>query len=112
MLKKNQQTSGDALSLGKKRARAEEAVVSSEKCMCCGGSHLGGEKFWKVFIYLKKNFFFCLFAISWATPAAYGGSQARGRIRAVASGLRQSHSNSGSEPRLQPTPQLTATPDS
>jgi len=32
-------------------------------------------------------FFFCLFAISWATPAAYGGSQARGRIRAVATGL-------------------------
>ena len=23
-------------------------------------------------------FFFCLFAMSWATPAAYGGSQARG----------------------------------
>jgi len=50
-------------------------------------------------------------AISWAAPAAYGGSQARGRIRAVATGLRQSHSNAGSEPRLQPTPQLTATPD-
>ena len=50
-------------------------------------------------------------AISWAAPAAYGGSQARGRIGAVATGLRQSHSNSGSEPRLQPTPQLTATPD-
>uniref|UniRef100_A0A8D1M6W5 HPS5-like beta-propeller domain-containing protein n=1 Tax=Sus scrofa TaxID=9823 RepID=A0A8D1M6W5_PIG len=47
---------------------------------------------------------FCLFAISWAAPAAYGGSQARGRIGAVATGLRQSHSNSGSEPRLQPTP--------
>ena len=29
----------------------------------------------------------------------------------VAAGLRQSHSNVGSEPRLQPTPQLTATPD-
>ena len=42
---------------------------------------------------------------------AYGGSQARGRIGAVATGLRQSHSNVGSEPRLQPTPQLTATPD-
>ena len=62
--------------------------------------------------------FFCLFlsfvvvvAISWAAPAAYGGSQARGRIGAVATGLRQSHSNAGSEPRLQPTPQLTATPD-
>jgi len=50
-------------------------------------------------------------AISWAAPAAYGGSQARGRIGAVATGLRQSHSNAGSEPRLQPTPQLTATPD-
>ena len=59
-------------------------------------------------------FFFCLFvvvAISWAAPAAYGGSQARGRIGAVATGLRQSHSNAGSEPRLQPTPQLRATPD-
>ena len=54
---------------------------------------------------------FCLFvvvvvAISWAAPAAYGGSQARGRIGDVATGLRQSHSNVGSEPRLQPTPQL------
>ena len=41
---------------------------------------------------------------------AYGGSQARGLIRAVAAGLHQSHSNVGSKPRLQPTPQLTATP--
>ena len=65
-------------------------------------------------------FFFCLFvffvfvfffAISWAAPAAYGGSQARGRIGAVATGLHQTHSNAGSEPCLQPTPQLTATPD-
>ena len=30
---------------------------------------------------------------SGATPAAYGGSQARGRIRAVAAGLCQRHSN-------------------
>ena len=56
-------------------------------------------------------FCFCLFAISWAAPSAYGGSQARGRIGAVATGLRHSHSHVGSEPRLQPTPQLTATPD-
>ena len=55
--------------------------------------------------------FFGLFAISWAAPAAYGGSQARDLIGAVATGLRQSHSNAGSEPRLQPTPQLMATPD-
>ena len=33
-------------------------------------------------------------------PEAYGGSQARGLIGAVAAGLRQSHSNMGSEPRL------------
>ena len=42
---------------------------------------------------------------------AYGGSQARGQIRAVAAGLRQSHSNVGSEPRQCPTPQLLATSD-
>ena len=56
-------------------------------------------------------FFFGLFAISWATSAAYGGSQARGRIRAVAADLRHSHSNARSKLRLQPTPQLMATPD-
>ena len=55
--------------------------------------------------------FFCLFAISWAALTAYGGSQARGRIGAIAASLRQSHSNAGSEPGLRPTPQLTATPD-
>ena len=57
-------------------------------------------------------FFFCLFAISWAAPAVYGGSQARGRIiGVVATGLHQSHSNAGSELHLQTVPQLTATPD-
>jgi len=56
--------------------------------------------------------FFCFFVIfSWAAPTAHGGSQARGPIRAVAASLRQSHSKGGSELRLQPTPQLTATPD-
>ena len=55
--------------------------------------------------------FFCLFAISWAAPVAYGGSQAGGRIGAIVTGLRQSHSSAGSEPRLQPTPQLAAMPD-
>ena len=43
-------------------------------------------------------FFFFLFR---ATPAAYGGSQARGGIRAVATSLHHRHSNSGSEPHLQ-----------
>jgi len=63
------------------------------------------------FAHFSFFFFFCLFAISWAAPTAYGGSQARGPIGAVATGLRQSHSNTGSEPRLRSTPQLTATPD-
>ena len=52
-------------------------------------------------------YLFSLFAFSGAAPAADGGSQARGRIGAVATGLRQSHSNAGSEPHLQPAPQLT-----
>ena len=56
-------------------------------------------------------FVFCLFAISWAAPEAYGGSHARGRIGAVATGLHHSHSNLGSELSLQPTPQLTAMSD-
>ena len=55
--------------------------------------------------------FFGLFAFSRATPEAYGGSHIRGPIGAVAIGLRQRHSNAGSEPRLRPTPQLTAVPD-
>ncbi len=42
---------------------------------------------------------------------AHGGSQARGPIGAVAAGLRQSHSSTGSKPHLQPTPQLVAMPD-
>ena len=50
-------------------------------------------------------------AISWAAPAAYGGSQARGLSGAVATSLRQSHSNVGSKPHLLPTPQLMATLD-
>ena len=38
----------------------------------------------------------CLFR---AAPAAYGGSQGRGQIRAVAARLHHSHSHTGSEPR-------------
>ena len=56
-------------------------------------------------------FFFCLFAISWAALVAYEGSQARGPIRAVATSLRNSRGNMGSELCLWPTPQLKVTPD-
>ena len=46
-----------------------------------------------------------------ATPMAYGGSQAKGLIRATAAGLQHSHSKDKSKPHLRPTPQLMATPD-
>ena len=45
-------------------------------------------------------FFFLLFR---AAPVAYGSSQARGRIEAVAAGLCHHHSNAGSEPHLPAT---------
>ena len=61
------------------------------------------------FILKIMPFFFSV--ISWAAPAAYGGSQGRGPNGAVVSGLCQSHSNARSELRLQPTPQITAMPD-
>ena len=51
------------------------------------------------------------FVFSRAAPVAYGGSQARGLIGAVAASLHQSHSNARSEPHLQPTLQLVATLD-
>jgi len=57
----------------------------------------------------KLSFFF--FGLFRAAPAAYGDSQARGSIRAAAAALCPSPSNARSEPHLQSTPQLTATPD-
>ena len=53
-------------------------------------------------------FFFFLFR---ATDVAYGDSQARGQIGAMAAGLHHSHSNTGSELHLRYTPQLMAMPD-
>lgn len=48
--------------------------------------------------------FFGLFCLFRSTPMVYGGSQARGQIGATAAGLRHSHSNARSKPRLRPTP--------
>ena len=58
--------------------------------------------------YLFLEFFFCL---SKAAPLAYGGSQARGQIRAEATSLHHSHSNARSELYPQPTLQFMAMPD-
>ena len=64
----------------------------------------------------KCNFFFfghlipepgmCVF--SRAAPEAHGGSQAKGLTGAVATGLRQSHSNAGSKLHMRHTRQLKA----
>ena len=66
------------------------------------------KKIFKLFIYL---FFGLFFVFSRAEPMAHGGSQAKGPIGAVDARLHHSHSNAGSEPHPQPTPQLTATLD-
>ena len=44
------------------------------------------------------SLFFFFFLLFWATPIAYGGSQARGQIRATAAGL--CHSDTRSVPHL------------
>ena len=50
-----------------------------------------------LFLLFFKFFFFGLFR---ATHVAYGSSQAKGRIGAVAAGLRRSHNNARSKPHL------------
>ena len=60
-------------------------------------------------VWVLSFLFFFLFFFFRAAPAAYGGSQVRGLIGAAAAGLPHSHSNVGSEPHLQPTPQLMPT---
>ena len=59
--------------------------------------------FLRILFFCFFGFFFCLFR---AIPVAYGSSQVRGQIEAVATSLCHSHSNTGSQLHLQPTPQL------
>ena len=54
---------------------------------------------------------FLLFYFFRATPVAYGSSQARDQIGASATGHSHSHSKVGSEPHLQPMPQIMAIQD-
>ena len=67
------------------------------------GSYFKGTKL------ISRFFFFLHFP--GPLPIAYGGAQARGRIGAVPTSLHQSYGDTGSKPRLRPTPQLMATPD-
>ena len=65
------------------RGREWEKIKTWSLAQGLEGENLGDALFF---------FSFLFFAICWATPAAYGGSQARGRIGAVDTSLRQSHS--------------------
>ena len=86
------------------------AIAHLVRWDCGSPSHLS----FIYFFYYGKISDFYLFIYFWlfrAVPVAYGGFQARDPIVATATGLRQSHSNTRSEPHLGPIPQLTATPD-
>ena len=74
-------------------------------------AHWRGFFFLMIGVFLNQNFFLSFFFPPRATPEAYGGSQARHLIGAVAAGLCHSYSNVGSKMHLQLTPQLMATPD-
>jgi len=80
--------------------------------VCRAGQLVGNSARFMYDIFLRLKIFFLLFAFSRTAPTAHGGSQARGRIGAVAAGLLQSNSNAGSKPHLRPTLQLAAMPDS
>ena len=71
-------------------------------------SGIGGSYVNSIFSFFGFVFVFCLFRV---VPVAYGRSQVRGQIGAVATGLYHSHSNTRSEPHLRTIPQLTATQD-
>ena len=60
---------------------------------------------------LKSQFGKFFFWGEGGTPVAYGSSQTRGWIRAIAASLHHSHNNLGSKLHVWPTPQLRAMPD-
>ena len=55
-----------------------------------------------------KFFLKIIFGFFLATPMAYGCSQARDRMGAVATGLHHGYSHARSKTHLHPAPQLTA----
>ena len=83
--------------------------------MSCGVGHRCGSDVALPWLWHRPAAVALIRPLAWellyATPAALGGSQARGQIRAVAPGLHDSHSNARSELYLPPTPQLMATLD-
>ena len=73
--------------------------------------------FGRVFLFVSSDsvsheVLFFVFGFGFLGPqVAYGSSQPRDQIAAVAASLLHSHSNEGSQPSHLPTPQLMAMPD-
>ena len=100
-------------SIARGRNTTQSSLAQKGKCQRGRGSpRLDPERFSKPrqMAEVPPAFFF-FSPLFRAAPLAYGGSQARGRIGAAATSPHHSHSHARSEPCLQPTPQLTATPD-
>ena len=84
------------------------AFLPGDPIRLCHQALQSSWKGWDPLLPTAYSFLFvCLFVSFRAAPTAYGGSQARGVIRAVGISLRQSHSNARSKLQLQTTPQLT-----
>ena len=94
-----------------KQEQQKKTTIRSLQENTAGPSYYYYLKFLFFYFLFLFIYFFCLFVFSRAAAVAYGGSQARGLIGAATDGLQQSHSNAGSEPHLQPTPQLAVTLD-
>ena len=79
----------------------KQNTVHCDLCVC-------GSLCLFLFLCVRDIYLFIYFCLFRAEPTAYGGSQARGPVEAIAASLHLSHSNVGSEPCLRHIPQLTA----
>ena len=94
------------------QARLVEFLPRSDISQFLRGHPLGLTFVFRHFQWTEvMNIFFSIFFFFRAASAACGSSQGRGQIRAAAASLHHSHSNTGSELCLQPTPQVMATLD-
>ena len=90
-------------SLSSARDWTHNLMIPTRICFCC--TMTGTPVLY--YYYYYYHYYYYYFAFQGCT-SAYGRSQARGRIGVAAASLHHSHSNAGSEPSLQLTPQLTA----
>ena len=81
-----------------RRQRDEAAGTHFCPCCCLGQELLPWPRSWQM--HARTPVPVTFFGLFRAAPVAYGGSQARGQLRAVAASRHHSHSNTRSEPRL------------